>query len=113
MKLVIAIIKPHKLDEVREAIAALGVEGANGRILVGFAADLGDEGLARAREKLARKRLNLIVFNDVSRSDVGFDADENEVVLVSPEGETTIARRDKAEIAAAILDRVATLLRGG
>ncbi|MDQ4019111.1 MAG: bifunctional phosphopantothenoylcysteine decarboxylase/phosphopantothenate--cysteine ligase CoaBC [Actinomycetota bacterium] len=101
------------LEPTADVLAELGRRRANGRVVVGFAADTGRAGLARAREKLQRKRLNLIVFNDVSRSDVGFDADENEVVLVSPEGETTVARRDKGEIAAAILDRVATLLRGG
>jgi len=101
------------LEPTTDILAELGRRRGNGRVVVGFSADTGEAGLARAREKLERKRVNLIVFNDVSRSDVGFDADENEVVLVSPEGETTIARRDKAEIAAAILDRVAILLRGG
>jgi phosphopantothenoylcysteine decarboxylase/phosphopantothenate--cysteine ligase len=101
------------LEPTADILAELGRRRGNGRVVVGFAADTGDAGLARAREKLERKHVNLIVFNDVSRSDVGFDADENEVVLVSPEGETRVPKHDKAEIAAAILDRVATLLRGG
>ncbi len=76
-------------------------------VLVGFAADRGEEGLERAREKLANKRADLIVFNDVARDDVGFDALDNEVVLVSAEGERRIEKAPKERIAAAILDEVA------
>ena len=76
-------------------------------MLVGFAADRGEEGLERAREKLANKRADLIVFNDVARDDVGFDALDNEVVLVSAEGERRIEKAPKERIAAAILDEVA------
>ncbi len=76
-------------------------------VLVGFAADRGEHGLERAREKLANKRADLIVFNDVAREDVGFDAPDNEVVLVSAEGERRIEKAPKERIAAAILDEVA------
>ena len=60
-------------------------------MLVGFAADIGEQGLARAREKLERKRADLIVFNDVAQDGIGFDAADNEVVLVSRDGERTVA----------------------
>jgi phosphopantothenoylcysteine decarboxylase / phosphopantothenate---cysteine ligase len=76
-------------------------------VLVGFAADRGEGGLERAREKLANKRADLIVFNDVARDDVGFDALDNEVVLVSAQGERRIGKAPKERIAAAILDEVA------
>ena len=76
-------------------------------VLVGFAADRGERGLERAREKLANKRADLIVFNDVARDDVGFDAPDNEVVLVSAEGERRIEKAPKERVAAAILDEVA------
>jgi phosphopantothenoylcysteine decarboxylase / phosphopantothenate---cysteine ligase len=76
-------------------------------VLVGFAADRGDRGLERAREKLANKRADLIVFNDVARDDVGFDAPDNEVVLLSAEGERRIDKAPKERVAAAILDEVA------
>ena len=79
-------------------------------MLVGFAADRGEQGLERAREKLAAKRVDLIVFNDVSRDDVGFDAAENEVVLVSAQGERRVEKAAKERIAAAILDEVAERL---
>jgi phosphopantothenoylcysteine decarboxylase / phosphopantothenate---cysteine ligase len=76
-------------------------------VLVGFAADSGERGLERAREKLAAKQVDLIVFNDVSREDVGFDVPENEVVLVAADGERRLDKAAKERIAAAILDEVA------
>ena len=100
------------LDPTDDILAALVRRRTNGQVLVGFAADGGESGLARAREKLAVKGGNFFVFNDVSRSDIGFDAEDNEVVLVSDRGERKVGKRSKAEVAAAILDEVATLLRG-
>jgi phosphopantothenoylcysteine decarboxylase / phosphopantothenate---cysteine ligase len=87
-------------------------------VLVGFAADRGERGLERAREKLDNKRADLIVFNDVGRDDIGFDTSDNEVVLVSAEGERRIEKAPKERIASAILDEVARRLgesdgRGG
>ena len=98
------------LEPTEDVLARLGAERRDGQVLVGFAADVGEEGLARAREKLRRKRGTLFVFNDVSRADIGFGADENEVILLSPGGERTIGKRSKTEVAAAILDEVATQL---
>lgn len=100
------------LDPTDDILAALVQCRTNGQVLVGFAADEGEGGLARAREKLAVKGGNFFVFNDVSRSDIGFDAEDNEVVLVSERGERKVGKRSKPEVAAAILDEVATLLRG-
>jgi len=80
-------------------------------VLIGFAADGGDRGLARAREKLMQKRVDLVVYNDVSRSDIGFDAGDNEVVLVSAAEERRIAKAPKDQIAAAIVDAAEELLR--
>jgi phosphopantothenoylcysteine decarboxylase/phosphopantothenate--cysteine ligase len=59
---------------------------------------------------LADKQLDLVVFNDVSRDDIGFDAADNEVVLIGAGGERKIGKAPKAEIAAAILDAVEELL---
>lgn len=100
------------LDPTDDILAELARRRTNGQVLVGFAADEGESGLARAREKLAVKGGNFFVFNDVSRSDIGFDAEDNEVVLVSERGERKVGKRSKPEVAAAILDEVATLLRG-
>jgi phosphopantothenoylcysteine decarboxylase / phosphopantothenate---cysteine ligase len=101
------------LEPTDDVLAELGRRRGDGQVLVGFAADAGAGGLERAREKLATKRGTVFVFNDVSRPDVGFDAEENEVVLLTPTGERTVGKRSKREVAAAILDEVASLLRGG
>jgi phosphopantothenoylcysteine decarboxylase/phosphopantothenate--cysteine ligase len=101
------------LEPTRDVLRELGRNRTNGQLLVGFAADRGEPGLERAREKLANKRADLIVFNDVSRDDIGFDARENEVVLVSAGGERRIEKAAKERIAAAILDEVAARLEDG
>jgi phosphopantothenoylcysteine decarboxylase/phosphopantothenate--cysteine ligase len=98
------------LESTTDVLRELGSRRTNGQLLVGFAADLGERGLERAREKLANKKADLIVFNDVGREDIGFGASENEVVLVSAEGERRIERSAKERIAAAILDEVAARL---
>lgn len=95
-----------ELEPTTDVLKALGERRTNGQVLVGFAAEAGAAGLERARRKLAAKRVDLIVYNDVSRDDVGFDAEENEVVIVSAQGERRVAKAPKAEIAAAILDEV-------
>jgi phosphopantothenoylcysteine decarboxylase / phosphopantothenate---cysteine ligase len=94
-----------------DILSDLSARRENGQVLVGFAADRGDPGLARAREKLNRKRVDLVVYNDVSRDDIGFDADENEVVVIDASGERKLAKAPKDAIAAAIVDRAEELLR--
>ena len=101
------------LEPTQDVLAELGRRRSNGQVLVGFAADHGERGLERAREKLAAKNGTLFVFNDVSRDDIGFDSELNEVTVVSESGEHVIGKRDKRAVAAAILDEVATLLGGG
>jgi phosphopantothenoylcysteine decarboxylase/phosphopantothenate--cysteine ligase len=80
-------------------------------VLVGFAAETGPEGLSRAREKLNRKRVDLVVYNDVGRGDIGFDGEENEIVLVTAAGERRVAKAPKDRIAATIVDTAEELLR--
>ena len=80
------------------------------RVLVGFAADGGGQGLERAREKRRTKNADLFVFNDVSRADIGFDGHENEVTVLSEDGERLVDKAPKREIAAAVLDEVERLL---
>ncbi len=98
------------LEPTADVLRELGERRTNGQILVGFAADRGEQGLARAREKLVAKRVDLVVFNDVARDDVGFDSADNEVVLVSAGGERHVEKAAKELIAAAILDEVAERL---
>src|SRR5436190_11287377 len=99
------------LEPTRDILLELGSRRENGQVLVGFAADHGDTGLSRAREKLVRKGVDLVVFNDVARADIGFDASDNEVVLVGREGEERIPKAPKDRIAAAIVERAEELLR--
>ena len=99
-----------ELEPTQDVLAELGRRRSNGQLLVGFAADHGAEGLERARAKLRAKAVDLVVFNDVSREDIGFDAAENEVVIVSAAGERAVEKAPKARIAAAILDEVERLL---
>jgi phosphopantothenoylcysteine decarboxylase/phosphopantothenate--cysteine ligase len=101
-----------ELEPTEDVLAELGRRRGNGQVLVGFAADEGEAGLERAREKLANKGGNLFVYNDVSRTDIGFDSDFNELVLITKVGERQIGRRSKEECAVAILDEVETLLGG-
>jgi phosphopantothenoylcysteine decarboxylase/phosphopantothenate--cysteine ligase len=102
-----------ELEPTTDVLAALGERGREGQLRVGFAAETGAAGLERAREKLARKGADLFVFNDVSRADIGFDAYENEVTLVTSRGERSVAKAPKEVIAAAILDEVETLMPDG
>ena len=88
------------------------LDAGRGPLLVGFAAETEDV-VARATAKRARKHVDLIVANDVSRSDAGFDVDANEVTIIGPDGPDDIARlplQSKARVASAILDRVEKLL---
>ena len=101
-----------ELEPTKDVLAELGQRRRNGQVLVGFAADEGDAGLERARTKLTNKRGNLFVYNDVSRSDIGFESDWNELVLLTHDGERTVSRRSKEECAVAILDEIETLLGG-
>src|SRR5207245_2511764 len=84
---------------------------AGGRpLLVGFAAETEDV-VARARAKRDRKRADLIVANDVSRADAGFDVETNAVTIVGPEGAEALPLQTKARVASAILDRVEALMK--
>jgi phosphopantothenoylcysteine decarboxylase/phosphopantothenate--cysteine ligase len=102
-----------ELEPTTDVLSALGERRRNGQLLVGFAAETGEAGLERAREKLARKGADLFVLNDVSRADIGFDSSDNEVTLLAASGERTIAKAPKEEIAAAILDEVEALIQRG
>ncbi len=99
-----------ELEPTPDVLAALGAGHRAGQVLVGFAADSGGNGLERAREKRRTKNADLFVFNDVSRADIGFDAHENEVTVLSENGERHVDKAPKREIAAAVLDEVERLL---
>jgi len=99
-----------ELEPTADVLKVLGERRTNGQVLVGFAAETDENGLERARRKLADKKVDLIVYNDVSRMDVGFDSEDNEVVLLSAQGERSVGKAPKDAIAAAILDEVEQLI---
>ena len=70
------------------------------------------DAVAKAREKRIHKNVDIIVANDVSRSDAGFDVDTNAVTIVGPDGEEPVPLLSKPAVAGVILDRVERLLRG-
>jgi phosphopantothenoylcysteine decarboxylase/phosphopantothenate--cysteine ligase len=99
-----------ELEPTADVARALAAQRANGQVIVAFGADQGEEGLERKRRMLDEKGVDLVVFNDVSREDVGFDAPDNEVVLVARSGERRVGKASKARIAAEILDEVEKLV---
>ena len=99
-----------ELQPTVDVLAAIGAARKAGQVIVGFAADEADAGLERAREKRRAKNADLFVFNDVSRPDIGFDAVDNEVVVVSANGDRRVAKAPKRVVAAAVLDEVERLL---
>jgi phosphopantothenoylcysteine decarboxylase / phosphopantothenate---cysteine ligase len=75
---------------------------------LGFSAETGDR-IDRARKKLTGKKSDMIVFNDVSKKDAGFDVDTNEVTILDAEGEKALPLMTKLEVASAIFDRIVEL----
>jgi phosphopantothenoylcysteine decarboxylase/phosphopantothenate--cysteine ligase len=99
-----------ELEPTADIARMLGERKRPGQLLVAFGAEHGEEGLERKRRMLTDKNADLVVYNDVSRGDIGFDAPDNEVVLVSADGDRRIPKAAKREIAAAVLDEVERLL---
>ncbi len=98
-----------RLEQTEDVLAELGRSRTEEQTLVGFAAEHGGDAIERARAKLDRKGIDAIVFNDVSRADIGFDSELNEAIVVERDGEHRIGLAQKEEVADAILDRVEAL----
>jgi phosphopantothenoylcysteine decarboxylase/phosphopantothenate--cysteine ligase len=98
-----------ELERTADILSALADVRTPGQLVVGFAAEQGHAGLDRSRAKLERKKLDAIVFNDISQDGIGFDSEENEVTILDGSGAHPIPRGSKAEVAAAILDHVVGL----
>jgi phosphopantothenoylcysteine decarboxylase/phosphopantothenate--cysteine ligase len=116
-----AAARAGKIDKGAEGRLALALEPTpdilselagrrDGQVVVGFAAEHGPEGLARARAKRERKQLDLIVHNDVAAEGVGFGSAENEITIIGQAGEETLPRMSKEACAERILDAVLPLL---
>ncbi len=94
-----------------DILADLGqrrLAAGRGPVLVGFAAETEDV-VARARVKRERKHVDVIVANDVSRSDAGFDVDSNAVTIVDANGAEVIPLQSKSGVASAILTHLERL----
>jgi phosphopantothenoylcysteine decarboxylase/phosphopantothenate--cysteine ligase len=100
-----------ELEPTEDVLSALAESRHPGQVLVGFAAEHGEGAVEYGREKLARKRLDAIVVNDISRPEIGFDSAQNEVVILRRDGgERWIAQSSKGEVARAILEEVVSML---
>ncbi len=100
------------LEPTEDILAVLCAEKTNTQTVVAFAAEAGND-VDRARDKLQRKRADLIVLNDVSNPEIGFESAENAVTLIDSASETSVPQAPKPKIADAILDRVTTLREEG
>jgi phosphopantothenoylcysteine decarboxylase/phosphopantothenate--cysteine ligase len=99
-----------ELEPTEDILSQIATDRRPDQLLVGFAAEHGEQATAYGRAKLERKGLDLIVVNDIARGDIGFDAEHNEVTLLGRDGlERTVARADKALVADEILDEVQRL----
>jgi phosphopantothenoylcysteine decarboxylase / phosphopantothenate---cysteine ligase len=96
-----------------DVLAEAAAQRREGQIIVGFAAEHGPEGVERARAKLERKTLDAIVVNDISRPDIGFDSDHNEVAILGQNAELHVPRSTKEDVAVRVLDFVQELRVAG
>jgi phosphopantothenoylcysteine decarboxylase/phosphopantothenate--cysteine ligase len=118
-----------QLEPTADVLAALAAQRRDGQTLVGFAAEHGEGAIEAARAKLEAKRLDAIVVNDISRSDIGFDSEHNEVAILTADGRAgesagsnggrtapgdpgavlLVPRASKADVAEQVLDAVELL----
>jgi phosphopantothenoylcysteine decarboxylase/phosphopantothenate--cysteine ligase len=103
---------PIALEPTEDVLSTLSADRHADQLLVGFAAEHGLGALEHGEAKLERKRVDMVVVNDVSRPDIGFDAEDNEVVMISADGQRRVARGPKTEVADAVLDEVERIRKG-
>src|SRR5215210_8039130 len=102
-----------RLERTPDSLAGLAARKQPGQTLIGFAAEHGDGALEYGREKLARKGLDAIVVNDVGQAGIGFDAADNEVTVITADGEHHVPRAAKSEVARTLLREVRRLRAAG
>ncbi len=111
-----------ELESTPDVLAGLASQRRDSQTLIGFAAEHGERAVECGREKLVAKGVDAVVVNDISRADIGFDADANEVTILTASangsrggsqiGELHVRRASKLQIAEAILDTVESLRAG-
>jgi phosphopantothenoylcysteine decarboxylase / phosphopantothenate---cysteine ligase len=94
------------LEPTEDILASLAARRREGQTIVGFAAEHGGDFIERAQEKLVRKGADLIVVNDVSDPEIGFESENNQVAMIGPGQVSSTGRGSKAEIAELILGEV-------
>jgi phosphopantothenoylcysteine decarboxylase/phosphopantothenate--cysteine ligase len=97
------------LEPTADVISGLAERRRPDQTLVGFAAEHGERAIECGQAKLSGKRLDAVVVNDISRADIGFEVDSNEVTILTAAGEEHVPRASKTDIAGAILDAVESL----
>ncbi len=102
-------IQLERNPDILAAVAARRERSGSPRVLVGFAAESRDV-VAYGQEKLARKRLDLLVANDISAVDAGFETDTNRVILISRDAVEPLDLMSKAHVSETVIERVAQLL---
>jgi len=115
-----SIVSPHKIKKdadtltlelvrTRDVLGSMREDFGYQGFLVGFAAET-ENLIPNAQAKLERKACDLVICNDVSRKDTGFDTEENEVILCFPSGETELLpKQTKDALAREIIRRIALL----
>jgi len=104
------VIPEIVLEPTHDFLVDLGRDKPAGQVLVGFAAET-DDLVAHATDKLRAKRLDLIVGNDISQPDAGFEVDTNRAVLLDSDGSAEeLPLLPKSTLAGLVLDRVRDLL---
>ncbi len=93
------------LEPTEDILASLTAKRADHQTIVAFAAEAG-ENIDRAREKLSRKNADLIVLNDISNPEIGFESQENAITLIDSTSQEQVPQASKDTIADAILARV-------
>jgi phosphopantothenoylcysteine decarboxylase / phosphopantothenate---cysteine ligase len=101
-----------ELEPTPDVLRGLSDRRRQDQTLVAFAAEHGAGGLEHARAKLVGKGVDAVVFNDISRMDIGFDSTANEVTILTAGEDECVARTDKDVVAERILDTVERLRKG-
>src|SRR5262249_10243002 len=97
-----------ELEPTVDILAEIATKKRSGQLVIGFAAETQDA-LENARKKLAKKPLDAIVVNDVSRKGVGFDSERNAVTILTHDELVEVPEATKWEVAQRVLDQVIKL----
>lgn len=101
-----------ELVKTRDVLAEVAAHARRPRLVVGFAAET-DDVACYARDKLQRKRLDMICANRVGLAGSGFESDDNALLVIDAHGERALGPASKAELASVLLDIIGERLQAG